>query len=135
VVGVVALTGVAIGTVCVFSFAGPSMWTARLLTSIIGGAAVPALGVYAAELFPTTRRGGASGWISALSIVGSIVGLLVAGQLLAQGATYGTVMAVLAVGPLIYAGLVFFAYPETARLTLDDINPQDRALSEQPSGT
>jgi hypothetical protein len=35
-------------------------------------------------------------------------------------------MAVLAVGPLIYAALVVFAYPETARRTLDDINPEDR---------
>ena len=32
----------------------------------------------------------------------------------------------LAVGPLIYAGLVVFAYPETARRDLDDINPEDR---------
>ena len=35
-------------------------------------------------------------------------------------------MAVLAVGPLIYAALVVFAYPETARRPLDDINPEDR---------
>ena len=35
-------------------------------------------------------------------------------------------MAILAVGPLIYAALVVFAYPETARRSLDDINPEDR---------
>ena len=46
--------------------------------------AVPALGVYAAELFPTSRRGGANGGISALSVVGSVVGLLLAGLLLDQ---------------------------------------------------
>jgi MFS family permease len=129
VVGATALVAIAVGNVCVFSFAGRGLWTAKLLTSILGGAAVPALGVYAAELFPTTRRGGANGWISALSIVGSITGLLVAGQLLDQGVTYGTVMALLALGPLAYAALVVFAYPETARRPLDDINPEDRATA------
>jgi predicted MFS family arabinose efflux permease len=129
-VGAVALVAIAIGNIFVFSFAGRELWTAKLLTTIIGGAAVPALGVYAAELFPTVRRGGANGWISALAIVGSISGLLAAGFLLDQGVTYGTVMAMLAVGPLIYAGLVVFAYPETARRSLDDINPEDQARVE-----
>jgi MFS family permease len=127
IVGATALVGIAVGNVLVFSFAGPRLWMVKLLTSIVGGAAVPALGVYAAELFPTMRRGGASGWISALSIVGSITGLLAAGQLLDRGVTYGTVVAVLATGPLIYAALVVFAYPETARRSLDEINPEDAA--------
>ncbi len=125
VVGAVALFAIAIGNICVFSLAGGQLWAAKLLTSVIGGAAVPALGVYAAELFPTTRRGGANGWLSALAIVGSITGLLIAGQLFDQGATYGTVMALLAIGPLLYAGLVIVAYPETARRPLDDLNPED----------
>jgi hypothetical protein len=114
-VGTIALISLAIGNVIVFSVAGPGLWGAKLVTSILAGMAVPALGVYAAELFPTSRRGGANGGISALSVVGSVVGLLLAGFLLDQGVTYGRVMAVLAVGPLIYAALVVFAYPETAR--------------------
>ena len=129
VVGAVALVATAVGTVLVFSVMGGTLWTIKLITSILGGAALPALGVYAAELFPTTRRGGANGWISACSIVGSVTGLLLAGQLLDQGATYGTVMAILSVGPLIYAALVIFAYPETAKRSLDDINPEDRTAA------
>ena len=35
-------------------------------------------------------------------------------------------MAILALGPLTYAALVVFAYPETARRPLDDLNPEDR---------
>jgi MFS family permease len=128
-VGTIALISVAIGNVIVFSIAGPGLWGAKLVTTILAGMAVPALGVYAAELFPTSRRGGANGGISALSVVGSVVGLLLAGLLLDQGVTYGRVMAVLAVGPLIYAALVVFAYPETARRSLDDINPEDRATA------
>jgi len=136
-VGTIALISLAIGNVIVFSVAGPGLWGAKLVTSILAGMAVPALGVYAAELFPTARRGGANGGISALSVVGSVVGLLLAGLLLDQGVTYGRVMAVLAVGPLIYAALVVFAYPETARRPLDDINPEDRTkggLSSEVGG-
>jgi MFS family permease len=125
-VGTVALIAVAVGNIVVFSSMGAELWGAKLTTSILAGMAVPALGVYAAELFPTSRRGGANGGISALSIIGSVAGLLLAGQLLDRGATYGTVVTILAIGPLIYAALVVFAYPETARRSLDDINPEDR---------
>jgi predicted MFS family arabinose efflux permease len=127
IVGAVALVATAVGAIVVFSSAGRSLWAAKIITSILGGAAVPALGVYTAELFPTSRRGGANGWLSATAVAGSIAGLLVAGQLLDQGSSYGTVMSVLAIGPLIYAVLVIVAYPETARRELDDINPEDRA--------
>ena len=126
IVGAVALVATAVGTVVVFSSSGRSLWAAKLITTILAGAAVPALGVYTAELFPTSRRGGANGWLSASAVIGSIAGLLVAGQLLDQGASYGTVMSILAVGPLVYAVLVIVAYPETARRDLDDINPEDR---------
>jgi MFS family permease len=131
-VGAVALVAVAVGNILVFSLMGPGLWGAKLVTSILAGMALPALGVYAAELFPTSRRGGANGWISALSIVGSAVGLLVAGQLLDQGASYGSVMALLSLGPLLYAALVIVAYPETARRTLEDINPEDRTPVARP---
>jgi predicted MFS family arabinose efflux permease len=127
IVGAVALVATALGAIVVFSSAGRSLWTAKIVTSILGGAAVPALGVYTAELFPTSRRGGANGWLSAAAVAGSIAGLLVAGQLLDQGSSYGTVMSILAIGPLVYAVLVIVAYPETARRDLDDINPEDRA--------
>ena len=129
-VGTIALVAVAIGNVVVFSTMGAELWGAKVVTSILAGMAVPALGVYAAELFPTSRRGGANGGISALSVVGSVVGLLLAGQLLDQGVTYGSVMAILALGPLTYAALVVFAYPETARRPLDDLNPEDRTATD-----
>jgi hypothetical protein len=39
-------------------------------------------------------------------------------------------MAVMAAGPVIVAGLVLARYPETARLELEDINPEDRSPPE-----
>jgi MFS family permease len=96
------------------------------VAALVGAAAVPALGVYGAELFPTGNRGKASGLISMLSLVGSSIGLLGAGWALDRAIGYGAVMAVLAIGPLVVAGLVVLLYPETAHRELEDLNPEDR---------
>jgi MFS family permease len=87
--------------------------------------AYPAFSVYRAELFPTGRRGQANGMIAALALIGGSAGLLVAGQLLDHGWGYGEVMALLAIGQLIAAVIVFTTYPETAHRSLEELNPQD----------
>ncbi len=125
-VGAVALIGGAVFTVIQFSVGGWPMWMSSTLAAVIGGAGVPALGVYGAELFPTGNRGKASGLISMLALAGSSIGLLAAGWALDQTIGFGTVMGVLAIGPLIVAGLVILLYPETAHHELEDLNPEDR---------
>jgi MFS family permease len=125
-VGALALSAGAIFTVIQFSVGGWPMWMSSTLAAVIGGAGVPALGVYGAELFPTGNRGKASGLISALSLVGSSIGLLAAGWALDRTIGYGTVMAILAIGPLVVAALVIILYPETAHHELEDLNPEDR---------
>jgi MFS family permease len=131
VVGATAVAGGALFTVIQFSVAGWPMWLASMLGAIIGGAAVPALGVYGAELFPTGNRGKASGLISVLSLVGSSVGLLAVGWLLDQAVGFGVVMGAMAVGPLVVAALVIALYPETAHHELEDMNPEDRVGAAQ----
>ena len=112
----------AIGNVLVFTLAGSGMWLSKLfLVSILGSMTVPALGVYGSELFPTGGRGRANGWLSAIAIVGSTISLGIAGTLLDRGTSYGTVMALLAVGPLINAVLLLAAYPETAHVELETL--------------
>jgi MFS family permease len=102
------------------------MWVASTVGAVVGGAGIPALGVYGAELFPTGNRGRAAGLISVLSLIGSSVGLLAAGWALDQAFGYGAVMGVLAIGPLVVAALVVALYPETAHQELEDLNPEDR---------
>lgn len=133
----VAAFGLVVGavtTVAVFVLAGAPMWTVSTIGSIAGAAAVPALGVYGAELFPTGHRGKASGFISALSLVGSSIGLVLVGQLLDAGQSYGTAMAVVGFGPLVVAVLVLLLYPETAHVVLEELNPEDRAAEEHRPG-
>jgi MFS family permease len=128
IVGAVALAGGTIGTVVMFAVGGWPMWVASAFGAVVGAAAVPALGVYGAELFPTGHRGRASGLISALSLVGSSVGLLLVGFLLDRGWSYGWVMALVGIGPLVVAGLVVLAYPETAHRELEELNPEDEPV-------
>ena len=120
-------------TVIQFSVGGWPMWVASTIAAVVGGAAVPALGVYGAELFPTGNRGKASGLISMLALVGSSIGLLGAGWALDQAIGYGDGDGVLAVGPLVVAALVVVLYPETAHHELEDLNPEDRIDGLVPS--
>jgi MFS family permease len=132
----VAAVGLVVGataTVGVFVLSGSPMWVVATVGSVVGAAAVPALGVYGAELFPTGHRGKASGFISALSLIGSSIGLVLVGQLIDGGRSYGTAMAVVGGGPLVVAVLVLLLYPETAHVVLEDLNPEDRLDPSAPA--
>ena len=108
-----------------YSARGPAMWLLALGGGLLGGAAYPAFTVYRNELFPTGNRGRANGYVTALSLAGSSVGLLAVGALVHRGWSYGESMLLVAVGQLLAALIAFFAYPETAHLELEQINPQD----------
>jgi MFS family permease len=133
VVGAVGLFVGAVATVVQFWVGGSAMWLASTVGAVVGAAAVPALGVYGAELFPTGNRGRASGLISALSLIGSSLGLLLVGWLVSRGWDYGPAIGLMATGPVVVALLVLTLYPETAHRELEDLNPEDRAAGA-PSG-
>ena len=105
------------------------MWGWSLIGSVIGGATLPALGVYGPELFPTGVRARANGALVVAGVLGSGFGLLVAGPLSDGLGGLGHALAVLAIGPAILVVLVLVRYPETARLELEDLNPEDRLAS------
>jgi MFS family permease len=123
-VGAFAIFVGSAATVLQFHSYGALLYAWSIVASIVGAAAVPALAVYGAELFPTEARGAANGGIGFASRVGSVIGLVVAGQLgdrigLSRAFTY------LAVGPLLLTVLILVAYPETAHRELEDLNPED----------
>jgi MFS family permease len=112
-----------------FSASGSAMWLFAVAGGLLAGAAYPAFTVYRTELFPTGNRGRANGFITALSLAGSSVGLLVVGALVHRGWSYGESMLLVGSGQLVAAVIAYVAYPETAHLELEQINPQD-ALTE-----
>jgi MFS family permease len=108
-----------------FSVGGSAMWLFALLGGLLGGAAYPAFTVYRTELFPTGNRGRANGYVTALSLAGSSIGLLAVGALVHAGWSYGQAMLVAGFGQILAAFIAYVAYPETAHLELEQINPQD----------
>lgn len=132
VVGAVA-TAVGTGaTAMMFLGSGAAMWGWSVLGAMVGAAAVPALGVYGPELFPTSLRGRANGVIAGLGVGGGVTGLVLAGALSGPLGGVGNALAVLAVGPALLTVLVLAAYPETAHRELEDLNPEDRLPAGPP---
>jgi MFS family permease len=115
-------------TVAMFLADGAWIWGWSAFGALVGAAAVPALGVYGPELFPTASRGSANGGINVAAVTGAVVGLLAAGALSDAFGGLPAAMALLAIGPAIVVLLIVVAYPETAHRELEDINPEDAHL-------
>jgi len=128
IVGAVAVAGGVGFTVAMFAATGAWIWAWSVLGAVVGAAAVPALGVYGPELFPTASRGSANGGINIAGVAGAVVGLLAAGALSQALGGLPAAIALLAVGPVVVVALIVVAYPETAQRELEDLNPGDAAV-------
>jgi len=117
-----------ISVVAAFSVGGLGLWAFSLVAAVLGSAVYPAMAVYRTELFPTANRTRAAGFVTASALVGGIGGLSLTGRLLDGGWSYGSTMALLAIGQFVVTVLVVAFYPETAHRELEDINPEDDAI-------
>nr|NKB41709.1 MFS transporter [Ilumatobacter sp.] len=126
---VVALPISTLSIIAAFSVGGLGLWAFSLLGGILGSAVYPAMTVYRTELFPTANRTRATGFVTASALIGGIGGLSLTGRLLDGGWSYGSTMALLAIGQLIVTILVVAAYPETAHRELESLNPEDDPLN------
>ncbi len=109
-----------------FVVGGAPMWFSAFGGGFVGGIAYPALAVYRAELFPTGNRGRAAGLLTASALIGGIGGLLLVGQMLDRGQSYGQVIGLVALGQLVVVLIVLTQFPETAHRELEDLNPEDQ---------
>lgn len=117
-----------LSVVTAYSVGGLGLWTFSFLGGFLGSAAYPAMTVYRAELFPTANRTRATGFITASALIGGIGGLSLTGRMIDGGWSYGSTMALLAIGQFIVTVLVVAAYPETAHRELESLNPEDEPL-------
>ncbi|MDP8987335.1 MAG: MFS transporter, partial [Actinomycetota bacterium] len=124
-VGAVGLAGGVGATVLMFASSGWPLWAWSVVGAVVGGAVLPALGVYGPELFPTSLRGRANGIISGLGRAGSVAGLLFVAAVVNDRTSLAPVLAALALGPAALVVLVLVAYPETAHRELEELNPED----------
>lgn len=124
-VAAIGTVGGASLTVLAYLSTGAPLWLLSTASVIVAAATIPSLGVYQPELFPTSLRGRANGLITVVAVLGSSTGLIVAG-IIADRSSLGEAMAVLLVGPLLVGLLVLTRFPETARVELEELNPEDR---------
>ena len=118
----IGLLGLAVGNTLMFQFGGVPMWVFSTIGSAVGAAVVPSLGAILPEMFPTLRRGAANGILNATGVLGSVTGLLIVGTLVDPDTPeYGPTIAMLAVCPVIVAGLMWFM-PETSGRELEEVN-------------
>jgi MFS family permease len=92
-----------------------------LVFTLTGGHTV--LHALAAELFPTSERGTASGWFQLAEAIGRSAGLFVVGWATPAGATT-TPMVSLVVFASLAAGLLVLCLPETGGRELEEISPE-----------
>lgn len=120
--------GTAIGasmTLLSFFSGGVAIWVVRSIGVVLGaGLAVPALAVYGPELFPTRLRSTANALIITFGVVGSVIGLQLVGRLAERWDAFGPALGVAAIGPALLVILILTLYPETANLTLEEINDE-----------
>ena len=119
-----AILGVAL-VLASFAVGGWPMWASALVGGIVGGAAVPALGVYRAEMFPTGQRSAAGYWVTAAALCSGAIGLQITGYFLDRGNSHARVLGVLALGQIAVAFIVLRWFPETAHRELEELNPED----------
>jgi MFS family permease len=112
-----------------FAVSGPAMWAIAITGGLALGISYPAMAVYRGELFPTHVRSIAGGIIMTSALLGGSIGLIGGGYVLDTGIRYGTVMLWLALGPVVASLIVWFRYPETAHLELEDIVPDEGSTS------
>jgi len=127
-VGAIAVLIGGATTILTYNSSGGVMWLVALVSIIFSAATVPALGVYGPELFPTSLRGRANAVITTITVGGSAVGLVIAGQLDERYGGLGRGITILGIGPLLVVGMVALLYPETASRELEDINPEDAPI-------
>ena len=134
-IGTIGVIGGTVFMVAMYLTSGWAIWLFAALATLTGGLTIPALGVYQSELFPTGSRGLANGGLGLLGVLGGVLGLRVAGVLsdAEHVGSFGPVMALLALGPLVVAVIVIAFYPETAHTELEVLNPGDAALPVDPA--
>jgi MFS family permease len=131
----IACIGLAGGSLLQIGFflgTGWSLWatgTASIFTAALAGIA---LGTLDTELFPTEARGTANALVVVVSVLGSVVGLVLAGALADPLGGLGRAIALMALAPIVAAVFLVPRLPEGARQTLEEISPSQ--LPRLPEG-
>jgi len=118
-------TQAVVALACMLTYSGsrPAVAAGYLLGILAASAYGPSFGALSAELFPTSVRATAAGWLLAAGVVGAVTGLVAFGRLADVLASFGGA-AVLIAAPVVVASLLFTRLPETRGLELEQTAPE-----------
>ncbi len=108
-----------------FLVGGAWLWILSGASIVAAGAATLTIGTMDAELFPTEIRGTSNGLLLVCGVVGSVVGLVVAGQLADPLGGLGRALALCGLAPFLAAVFLVPRLPEAAHRELDELSPSE----------
>lgn len=117
--------------VALFNVYGAALWLAGLVGAMLSAGLLPALGVYRGELFPTAVRARAATITGAMGVVGAAGGIGAAGWLRTEWGSFGDVIALLWVGPLLAVVLAVTWLSERGSRELEELHPADAAADPE----
>jgi len=113
---------VALAGMVTYSGSRTAVAAGYLLGILVASAYAPSFGALGAELFPTSARATAAGWLVAAGVVGAVAGLVAFGLLTDALDSFATA-AVLVCAPVVVASVLFARLPETRGLELEQSAP------------
>lgn len=117
-----ALAVVAGSGAVIYSGAPAGVAVGYILSILAASMYTPAAGSLDAELFPTSVRATAAGWITAANVLGAVAGLLAFGLLLETFGAFRPAAVALAV-PVVLLSSGYALLPETLGRELEDVAP------------
>ncbi|MFZ4516342.1 MAG: MFS transporter [Acidimicrobiia bacterium] len=122
------IIGLALGGALQAAFFLGSSWTlwiagtASIFTAALAGVAI---GTLDTELFATEMRSTANALVVVISVLGSALGLVLAGSLADPLGGLGNAIAILTIAPIAAALLLLPRLPESAYAALDEVSPSE----------
>lgn len=124
-----SLAGIGVAAWLTYNVGGAGVAYGYLLGMFWASVYTPSAGAMSAELFPTSCRSTAAGWLTAAGVLGSVGGLALFGRLADTMGSFATAATALAV-PVMLLSLLYAALPETKGTELDsDLPAASRPLA------
>ena len=121
---VLFFVGLAGADVAFYLGGSAALWPAFAAMVFCQGGKITVLRSWATELFPTSFRGAAAGWLAASGMLGGVVALWLAGELAPAVGGLGRALALMASAGLLGAIAAHAWLPETRGLELETIAPE-----------
>ena len=115
--------GIAACAVFTYSGGGVAAITGYVISLFIASSYAPAVGATAAEIFPTSVRATAAGWLTATTTVGAVLGLVIFGWVADLAESFSVAAIVVSV-PCAVSVIGYRFLPETRGLELEESAPE-----------